>query len=120
MDQVRWGDMKRKTFINMAWQIYVDKAMQSGEECKTTDEPSCAGKESTKQYGGTLENAIRSQMPGLDDAQRLAEEFVDTILRVEVHENGMPPEVCSPVHHPAWESHGKVACQVLSEDTVLT
>ena len=94
------------------------RACESGDDCVTSAEPSCAGKKSRAQRSGNLENAIKSQMPGLDKAQLSAEEFVETIFRIEVMEQRIPAEVCSPVYHPSQDSHWQVACKILNQGTV--
>lgn len=111
MDQVRYGEMKKTTFMNMAWQMYVDAVVKHGEEFQTSAAPKCAGKPKKKQHGGSLINAIRSQMPGLEDADLYAEEIVDTILRFEIIQGRIPVGVCSPVNDPAWATHHDVALE---------
>ena len=108
MEPCRWGDMKKPAFYNLAWQIFLDVILIQKGEYLTTNEPESAGKPWAKQHGGSLMNAIRSQMPGFGPAELAAEEFVDTILRIEIIEGRIPVEVCSPVRHPAWESHQQV------------
>lgn len=110
MEQVRWCDMKRTKFINMAWQMYVDAVIKNAAEFITADVPTAMGRTPRTQHGGSLETAIRSQMPGLEAKELAAEEIVDAILRIEVIEGRLPIEVCSPVHHPAWDEHQSVAC----------
>lgn len=112
MDQVRWGDIKKTTFMNMAWQMYVDQVIKQGAAGLTSDQPKCAGKPPKAQHGGSIQNAIRSQMPGFEPVDLAAEEIVDTILRIEINEGRIPVEVCSPVHVPAWDSHQSVACWI--------
>jgi len=93
----------------MAWQMYVDAVLKLKADFTTTDVPTCAGRPKAKQHGGSLKDAIRSQMPGLEDVDLAAEEIVDTILRHEISEGRLPGEVCSPIAHPAWNSHQDVA-----------
>ena len=108
MDQVRWSDMKRNRFMNLAWQMYVDVITQKGNEFLSEEMPTNADRPSTQQHSGSLENAIRSLMPGLDDEGMAAEEIVDSILRIEIIQNRIPAEVCCPSPHPAWNTHQQV------------
>lgn len=89
--------------------MYVDAVLKLGAEAQTSEVPTCAGKAVKKQHGGSLTNAIRSKMPGLEEVDLAAEEIVDTILRIEITEGRIPAEVCSPVSHEAWHSHQHVA-----------
>ena len=96
--------------MNMAWQMFVDAMIKAGGAYLTTDVPTCAGRAPKKQHGGSIVNAIRSKMPGMEPVDLAAEEIVDTILRTEINEGRIPVEVCSPVHCAAWDSHQNVAC----------
>ena len=111
MEQVRWSDMKKKRFINVAWQMYVDAILKKGPEYVTSELPANAGRSSAVQHGGNLGDAIRSQMPGLNEEGIAAEEVVDCILRIEIIEHRIPVEVCCPAHHAAWHSHAEVVCR---------
>ena len=97
--------------MNTAWQLYVDALVKNPAEFLTEDVPTSMGRTPTPQHGGSMETAIRSKMPGLEPKEVAAEEIVDTLLRMEIVEGRVPVEVCSPVHHPAWDSHQQVACR---------
>ena len=101
---------EKNRFINLAWQMYIDVIIKKGNEFLTEETPANAGRPATDQHGGSLEDAIRSKMPGLDHEGMAAEEIVDSILRHEIIEKRIPAEVCSPVHHEAWTTHQQVVC----------
>ena len=108
MEIARREDVKKNTFANIAWQIYVDILKGKPDEYLTAEVPSCAGKTPSKKNMGSVRNAIRSSMPGMEPIEAAAEELVDTVLRIEVSENRIPAEACRPVEHDAWYTHGEV------------
>ena len=91
--------------------MYVDAIIKKGEDYLTSEDPACKGKDAVVQHGGSLENAIRSHMPGLNEEDLAAEEIVDSILRIEINEGKIPAEVCCPAHNAAWEDHSQVVCR---------
>ena len=70
------------------------------------------------QHDGSLDNAIRSQMPEIWPVELAAEEFVDTVLHIEVTADRIPIGVCSPVHTPEWVVQ-KVAWGIIMVASVM-
>ena len=98
--------MGLKPFLNLAWQIFVDKLVANADEFCTEEVTVQMDCGSVPQYGGNLQNAIRSKNPGMNDVEIAAEEVVDTVMVAAVA-NGLPTDVFSPVATPAWNTHSQ-------------
>ena len=109
MDVVRLNAMTKKKFLNLAWQIYVDRLLNEGSgDLVTTEVSGQMISPPVPQHEGSLENAVRSAMPGLDPPYSAAEEVVDSCIVEEVAEGRIPYQVFSPVHTPEQDTHSKV------------
>ena len=99
--------------MNMAWQIFVDKLTREPEQFFTEEVTVQMAEASVPQYGGSLENAIRSKMPGLEPVPMAAEMVVDSIIIQKVGNGELPVGVFSPVHTPEHNTHGQVqSCNI--------
>ena len=109
MDAVRFGVMKKKPFVNLAWQMYIDAAKAGGNEFVTAGSPSASGSTADAVAAasrGSLRTAIVACHPAMEALQQAAEEFVECVVRHRVMAGEMPVEVACPNHHRAWDTHG--------------
>ena len=109
MDVIRWSNMKNRKFLNLTWQVYVDRVVaESSGELRTTDITVQMSSPSVPQHVGSLANAVRSAMPGLDLSLQPAEEVVDSCLVEEDAAGRIPYQVFSPVHVPEHNTHAMI------------
>ena len=110
MDAVRFGVMKKKPFVNLAWQMYIDAAKAGGNEFVTAGSPSASGSTADSAAAaantGMLRTAIVACHPAMTAPEQAAEEFVECVVRYRVLAGEMPVEVACPNHHRAWDTHG--------------
>ena len=106
---VRLNAMTKKKFLNLAWQIYVDRLLNEGSgDLVTTEVSGQMISPPVPQHEGSLEHAVRSAMPGLDPPYSAAEEVVDSCIVEEAAAGRIPYQVFSPVHTPEQDTHSKV------------
>ena len=106
---VRLNSMTKSKFLNMAWQLFVDRVQRRDNGTSlTTEAPIIPSSSSVPHHSGSLENAIRSAHPQLVSPRIAAEEVVDSCLVEEVAQQRIPYQVFSPVTVPEHTTHGKV------------